>query len=60
MLSSKKNVWKVVLPTDLKIQSRNKMGWSLADDEFHLGCIPFEMSMEHAVKMSRQQLEIQI
>lgn len=60
MPRSKKNVWKVVLQTDLKKQSRNRMGWSLGDAEFHLACIPFEMSMEHSVNMSRQQLEIQI
>lgn len=60
MPRSKKNVWKEVLPNDLKIQSRNRMGWSLGDDELHFGQIPFVTSMEHAVNMSRQQLEIQI
>lgn len=48
-------MWKVVLPINMKIQSRNRMGWYLGGDEFHLGDTPFEMSMEHAVKMSRQQ-----
>lgn len=53
-------MWKEVLPNDLKIQSSNRTGWSLGDDELHLGRIPFETSMEHAVNVSRQQLEIQI
>lgn len=31
------------------------MGWSLEeDDEFNLGLVTFEIPMEHAVKVSRQ------
>lgn len=55
MFESKRNMWKVVLPTEIKIQRRKRMGWSLEeDDEFNLGLVTFEMPMEHAVKASRQ------
>lgn len=52
-------MWKLVLPTEVKMQRRSREGWQLGeDDEFNLCHVTFGMPMEHAAKMFRQQFGI--
>lgn len=50
-------MWKLVLPSEVPMQRRSRVGRQLGeDDEFNLCRVTFGMPMEHAAKMFRQQL----
>lgn len=59
MLGSKRNMWKLVLPAEVKMRRRSRVGWESGEDgELNLCPVTLGMPVEHAAKMFRQQFKI--